>query len=115
MDTEAPGFFEGVSDLIRRAGAEGIGDFVPPGTDLSDIKRVWRDGVDSAVMDTVSGEIGQISQALDQGKLGNWPIVCLSADGAKLAFGMRQLLTIIESRLAVLEGMVAVQEGNVTD
>jgi hypothetical protein len=112
---EAPGFFEGVSDLIRRAGAKGIGDFVPPGTDLSDIKRIWRDGVDTAVMDTVSGEIGQISQALDQGKLGNWPIVCLAADGAKLAFGMRQMLTVIESRLAFLEGMVAVQEGNVTD
>jgi hypothetical protein len=112
---EAPGLFEGVSDLIRRTGAEGIGDFVPPGTDLSDIKRIWRGGVDPAVMDTVSGEIGQISQALDQGKLGNWPIVCLAADGAKLAWGMQQLLTIIESRLAVLEGMVAVQEGNVTD
>jgi hypothetical protein len=112
---EAPGFFDGVNDLILRAGAQGIGDFVPPGTDLSDIKRRWRDGVDPAVMDTVSGEIGQISQALDQGKLGNWPIVCLAADGARLAFGMRQLLTAIESRLVVLEGMVAVQEDNVTD
>jgi hypothetical protein len=37
------------------------------------------------------------------------------ADLSELAWGMQQLLTIIESRLAVLEGMVAVQEGNVTD
>jgi Restriction endonuclease len=111
---EAPDFFPGVRDMARRIGVAGIGDFVPPGTDLSDIKRIWKDGVDPAVMDTASREIAQITQALDQGKLDNWPIVCLAADGAKLAWEMRQLLGVIESRLVVLEQMVAREEGKAT-
>jgi hypothetical protein len=108
---EPPGFFEGVGDLAERIGAAGIGDFVPPGTDLSNIQRQWRPGVDPAVMEMASREISQMAQALDQGKLGNWPVVCLAADGAKLAYGMRQMLQVIESRLAVVEEMVARQEG----
>ena len=45
---EAPDFFPGVADLVRRIGGAGIGDFVPPGTDLSDIHRIWKDGVDAS-------------------------------------------------------------------
>lgn len=111
---EAPDFFSGVADLAQRIGAEGIGDFVPPGTDLSDIQRRWKEGIDPAVMDMISGEIGQMTQALDQGKLGNWPIVCLAATGPKLAWGMQQLLGAVESKLAVLEEMVAREEGKAT-
>lgn len=111
---EAPGFFEGVMDLARRIGAAGIGDFVPPGTDLSEIQRAWKDGVDPAVMDAVTSEISQITQGMDQGKLGNWPVVCLAANGAKLVWGMRQLLGVIGSRLVVLEEMVAREEGKAT-
>ena len=61
-------------------------------------------------MSAVVREIEQITQALDQGKLGNWPVVSLAADGAKLVFSMRQLLVVVESRLVVLEAMVARQE-----
>jgi hypothetical protein len=111
---EAPDFFEGVMDLTRRIGAAGIGDFVPPGTDLSNIQRMWKDGIDPAVMDAISNEISQITQGLDQGKLGNWPVVCLAANGAKLAWGMQQLLGVIESRLVVLEEMVTREEGKAT-
>jgi hypothetical protein len=111
---EAPDFSEGVMDLTRRIGAAGIGDFVPPGTDLSNIQRIWKDGIDPAVMDAISNEISQITQGLDQGKLGNWPVVCLAANGAKLAWGMRQLLGVIESRLVVLEEMVTREEGKAT-
>lgn len=111
---EPPDFFEGVLELAHRIGAAGIGDFVPPGTDLSKIERAWKDGLNPVVMEAVSGEINQISQAMDQGKLGNWPIVALAATGAKLTWGMRQLLQVVESRLAVVEQMVGDEERKLT-
>lgn len=109
---EAPDFLPGVGDIIHRTGTQGIGDFMQPGTDVSGVRRKWKDGVDEAVMDKVSGEIGPMSQALDQGKLDNWPIVFIAATGAKLAWDMRQLLRVIESKLTVLEQVVAEQEYN---
>jgi hypothetical protein len=75
---------------------------------------MWKDGVNPAAMDTISSEISQMTQALDQGNLGNWPVVSLAGDGLKLVWGVRQLLGVVESRLAVLEQMVAEQESKVT-
>jgi len=112
--TEAPDFFEGILEIARRTGAEGIGDYASTRTDLSASAPIWRDGVDPAVMDGLSSEMNEMTQALDLGKLGNWPVVCRAADGSKVAQSMPQLLGAIESRLTVLEQQVAREAGNAT-
>jgi hypothetical protein len=60
----------------------------------------------------VAGAIGHLTQALSQGKLGDWPVICQPpADTPKMAWNMRQLITVVETALDVLEPKVTEQEG----
>lgn len=71
----------------------------------------WRPGVDEKVMDDVALAIHYATVALYQGRLGQWPAMCVSADReVKLAWSMAQLIDVIEPKLLALEQRVSEQE-----
>jgi hypothetical protein len=108
---EAPTLFDGIVELIALTGSDGIGDYVPAEADLSSTAPVWRDGVDSETAEAMSLETNEIAEALDQGRLGNWPVVSRSPDvGGKLTWSMPQLLGVSEARMVVLEAALAYEE-----
>ena len=55
--------------------------------------------------------IGSLTQALNQAKLGDWPVVCFSPRGPQLAWSMPQLLQVVEPALGSLEEAIGEQEG----
>jgi hypothetical protein len=62
-------------------------------------------------MDTVALAIHYATEALYQGRLGQWPAMCVPASGhPRLAWSMPQLLGVIEPKLLDLEQKVAEQE-----
>jgi hypothetical protein len=108
---EAPTLFDGISELIALTGSGGIGDYVPAEADLASTTPVWRDGVDPATAEAMSLETNEIAEALDLGRLGNWPVVSRSPEiGGKLAWSMPQLLGVVEARMVVLEAALAHEE-----
>lgn len=107
----ATGFAEGVAELASRADVSGVADLLPPGSEVSGMGRAWRDGVDSSKMTAVAGSISHLAQALSQGKLDDWPVVCQPpADTPKLAWSMKQLIGVIEKALDTLEPEVAEEQ-----
>jgi hypothetical protein len=108
-------FQQGVAELASRAGVTSVRDLAPPGYDVSGMGRGWNDGVDASEMTAVAGAIGHLTQALSQGKLGDWPVICQPpADTPKMAWNMRQLITVVETALDVLEPKVAEQESKLS-
>jgi hypothetical protein len=74
----------------------------------------WWPEVDQGVMSEVATSIQFLTVALYQGKLGQWPALCLVqgegyTDG-KLAWSMPQLISVVESTLPHLERKVLQQE-----
>jgi hypothetical protein len=71
----------------------------------------WRPGVDEKIMDNVALAVHYATEALCQGRLGQWPAMCIPATGhPRMAWSMPQLLGVIEPKLLVLEQKVAEQE-----
>ena len=54
--------------------------------------------------------IGHLTQALNQGRLGDWPVLIKAPDAPKLAWSMPQLLGVVEPGLTLLEQQVDEQE-----
>jgi hypothetical protein len=70
------------------------GEIVPP----------WRPGADEKVLDGVFLNLHYTTQALYQGRLDQWPAMCVSIDRkVKLAWSMAQLIDVIEPKLPDLE------------
>lgn len=71
----------------------------------------WRPGIDEEVMDRVALAIHYATEALYQGKLGQWPAMCVPVSGGpKVAWSMGQLIDVVEPKLLDLEQKVAEQE-----
>jgi hypothetical protein len=114
-DRDAAADFTGaIVEFASRAGVTSVADLLPAGSIPSEMGRAWRDGVDSSKMNAVVTAISHLAQALSQGKLGDWPVLCQPpADTPKLAWSMKQLIGVIETALDALEPEVAAQESNV--
>lgn len=106
----ATGFLEGIADLASRIGDPSIRNLVPSGLDASGMYRTWRGGVDPAAGSTTASVIGHLTQALNQGRLGDWPVLIKAPDAPKLAWSMPQLLGVVEPGLTLLEQQVDRQE-----
>ena len=103
-------FREGVAELASRIGDTSIGNLVPSGLDASGMYRTWKEGVDPAAGSETASVIGHLTQALSQGRLGDWPVLIKAPDEPKLAWSMPQLLGVVEPGLALLEQQVDEQE-----
>jgi hypothetical protein len=109
-DTAAD-FAAGIAELASRAGVTSPADLVPLGSGLLLVGRTWKHGVDPATMSALATAISHLSQALSQGKLGDWPVTYPPVAGTpKLAWSMKQLISVVEAALDVLEPEVAAQK-----
>lgn len=109
----AVNFLEGLAEITSKIRSIDFQSLVPPSFNPAEMHRSWKDGVDAPIMDEAASMIGFLAQALNQAKLGDWPVVCPSPGGPKLAWSMPQLLQVVEPALASLERIVAEQEGKV--
>jgi len=106
----AVGFMEGIAELANRVGDATIRILAPSSLDASGMYRTWRDGVDPAAGSATASVIGHLTQALNQGRLGDWPVLIKAPDEPRLAWSMPQLLGVVEPGLTVLEQQVDEQE-----
>jgi hypothetical protein len=106
----APRFLEGIAELASRLGDPTIRNLVPSGLDASGVYRAWKDGVDPSAGSATASLIGHLTQALNQGRLGDWPVVIKAPDEPRLAWSMPQLLGVVEPGLTLLEQQVDEQE-----
>jgi Restriction endonuclease len=113
MRPDAVNFLAGLEEIISKTGNAAFQALLPPDFNPAEMHRAWKDGVDTSVMDEAARMIGFLTQALNQGKLGDWPVTCPSPSGPKLAWSVPQLLQIVEPAIASLERTVAEQEGKV--
>jgi hypothetical protein len=72
----------------------------------------WRPGVDHQLMDGVAAAIHYTTQALYQGRLGQWPAMSPCPGAIKLSWSMAQLIDVTESMLPDLEEKAAEQEAS---
>jgi Restriction endonuclease len=110
---DAVNFLAGLKEILDKTGNDDPQALVPPGFNPTEMRRAWKDGVDASVMNEAISMIGSLTQALNQAKLGDWPVVCFSPDGPKLTWSMPQLLQVVEPAIGSLERIVARQEGKV--
>jgi hypothetical protein len=103
-------FVEGIAELASRLGDPTIRNLVPSGLDASGMYRAWKDGVDPSAGSTTASLMGHLTQALNQGRLGDWPVVIKAPDEPRLAWSMPQLLGVVEPGLTLLEQQVDEQE-----
>jgi hypothetical protein len=106
----APRFLEGIAELASRLGDPTIRNLVPSGLDASGMYRAWKDGVDPSAGSATVSLIGHLTQALNQGRLGDWPVVIKAPDEPRLVWSMPQLLGVVEPGLTLLEQQVDEQE-----
>ena len=112
---DAVDFRDGVTELASRAGVTSVRDLIPSGSEVLEMGRRWKDGVDISEMNVVASAIAHLTKALSQGKLDDWPVVCQPpTDAPKMAWSMKQLIGVVETALDVLEPKVAGQEGEIT-
>jgi hypothetical protein len=110
---DAVNFLAGLWEILDKTGNDDLQALVPPGFNPAEMQRAWKDGVDTSVMNEAISMIGSLTQALNQAKLGDRPVVCFSPDGPKLTWSMPQLLQVAEPAIGSLERIVAGQEGKV--
>jgi hypothetical protein len=111
---DAADFRAGVNELAARIGDATVRSLVPSGLDASAMSRTWRNGVSAADGDQTAAAISHLAQALNQGRLGDWPVVVKAPDEPKLAWSMPQLLGVVEPGLVELEGQVDAQQASIT-
>lgn len=108
---EAIEYAEGIREVWSRVEGLTPEDLVPFSPHPDEMAHPWRPGADEEVLDGVSLAIYYTTQALYQGRLGQWPAMCVSAGReVKLAWSMPQLIDVIEPKLPDLERKVSEQE-----
>jgi hypothetical protein len=63
-------------------------------------------------MDGAAAAIHHMTEALYQGRLGHWPVMCPANGHPKMAWSMPQLIDVVESMLPSLEHKVTEQGDN---
>jgi hypothetical protein len=104
-------YVHGVIEIQSRAEGFTIEDFQAFSQHPGETALPWSPGADEKVLDGVFLDLYYTTQALHQGRLGQWPAVCSAADRqVMLAWSMPQLIDVIEPKLPVLEEKVSEQE-----
>jgi len=109
---EAIDFVEGIAEVWRRVEGLTSGDPLAFMAHPGEIAMPWRPGVDQNVMDGVAAAIHYTTQALYQGRLGQWPAMSPAPGAIKLSWSMAQLINVVESILPDLERKAAEQEAS---
>jgi hypothetical protein len=109
---EAVEFAEGIGEVWSQAVAAGVTS--DDAVAFAVYPDQWWPDVDQSVMSKVSASIQFMTVALYQGRLGQWPALCLvqkeGSTGGKLAWSMAQLIDVVEQTLPDLEQKVCQQE-----
>ena len=111
MRPEAIDYVEGIREVLGRV--EGLlpEELLPFAPHPGEMALPWRPGADEQVMESVAIAIHYATEALYQGRLGQWPAMCVPVSGhPKLAWSMTQLLDVIEPKLPDLERKISEQE-----
>lgn len=110
---EAVDFGEGIEEVWRQV----VGVTPDDAMAFAIYPDEWWPGVDRNVMDDVAASIQYMTVALYQGRLGQWPALCLvlweGYTGGRLAWSMAQLVDVVESIFPDLEQKVSQQEAEV--
>ena len=97
---EAVDYVEGIGEVWSRVEGLTMEDHSAFSPHPGEMEIPWRPGADEKVLDGVFLDLHYTTQALHQGRLGQWPAMCVSADrGVKLAWSMAQLIDVIEPKL----------------
>jgi hypothetical protein len=110
---DAADFRAAVKELATRIGDATVRSLAPSGLDASAMSRTWRNGVSAADGDQTAVAIQHLAQALNQGRLDDWPVVIKAPDDPKLAWSMPQLLGVVEPGLKELEERVDAHEASI--
>jgi len=109
----AADFRDGIAELASRLGDATVRGLVPSKLDGTLMYRTWKDGVRADEANETAAVIGHLAQSLNQGRLGDWPVVIKAFDVPKLAWSMPQLLGVVEPGLVVLEERVDAHEASI--
>lgn len=108
---EAVDYVEGIGEVWRQVEGLTMEDHLAFMTHPGEMAMPWRPGVDQDVMNEVALAIHYATEALYQGRLGQWPAMCVPVSREpKLAWSMPQLIDVIEPKLRDLEQRVTEQE-----
>jgi hypothetical protein len=108
---EAMEYVEGFGEVFSRVEGLMMEDFLPLTPHPEEMALPWRHGANEEVMDSVALAVHYATEALYQGRLGQWPAMCVPVNGhPKLAWSMTQLLDVIEPKLLDLERKISEQE-----
>lgn len=108
---EAIDYVEGIGEVWRQVEGLTHEDLLAFNAHPDEMALPWRPGVDQDVMNEVALAIHYATEALYQGRLGQWPAMCVTADRQpKLAWSMTQLIDAMEPKLLDLERKISGQE-----
>ena len=108
---EAIEYVPGLMEVQNQVEGLTMEDLLAFSTHPGEIVLPWRPGADEKVLDGVFLDLHYTTQALHQGRLDQWPAMCVSIGReVKLAWSMAQLLDLIEPKLPDLERKVSEQE-----
>lgn len=107
---EAIDFVEGIGEVWSRVEDLTPEDHLAFMAHPGEMAMPWQPGVDQNVMDGVAAATHYTTQALYQGRLGQWPAMSPAPGAIKLSWSMAQLIDVVESMLPDLERKAAEQE-----
>jgi hypothetical protein len=107
---QAVGLMEGQAEVFEQIGELTPEDYVAFMAHPDEMNLPWRHGVDEKAMEDIALAIHYATQALYQGRLGQWPAMCVANKEIRLAWSMTQLLDVIEPKLIDLERKISEQE-----
>jgi hypothetical protein len=104
-------YVHGVIEVQSRAEGFTIEDLQAFSAHPGETALPWSPGADEKVLDGVFLDLYYTTQALHQGRLGQWPSICSAVNvQPRLAWSMPQLLDVIEPKLLDLEVKISEQE-----
>jgi hypothetical protein len=108
---EAIDYVEGTVEVLGRVDGITLEDQLAFMSHPGELAMAWKPGVDEKVMDGAALAIHYATEALYQGRLGQWPAMCVATSrDVKLAWSMPQLLDVMEPKLLDLEQKISEQE-----
>ena len=108
---EAVEYVHGVFEVQSRVEGLTMDDLLAFSPHPGEMSLPWLPGADEKILDGVFLDLHYTTQALHQGRLGQWPAMCVSASRKpKWAWSMAQLIDVIEPKLPDLEQKVSEQE-----
>jgi hypothetical protein len=108
---EAVDYVEGIVEVLGRVDGLTPEDQLAFMSHPGELAMAWKPGVDEKVMDGAALAIHYTTEAMYQGRLGQWPAMCVATSrDVKLAWSIAQLLDVMEPKLLDLEQKISEQE-----